>query len=66
MGAVIRQYVSEHTRWINAQLEEHPEWVESQRVGRALWWDKPPAAGSDGQQAGATVPAKAYPYDVNF
>lgn len=34
-------YVSEHTKFMREWLEQHPEEVEQQRIGRALWWDKP-------------------------
>ena len=40
MGDVNSSYVSDHTKWINDQLEKNPEWVEDQKVGRALWWDR--------------------------
>ena len=33
-------YVSEPTRFIREYLASHPEEVESQRLGRAIWWDK--------------------------
>jgi hypothetical protein len=33
-------YESEHTRFMAQYLEQHPEEVESQRHGRAIWWDK--------------------------
>ena len=33
-------YESDLTRFIRQFLEEHPEEVESQRKGRAIWWDK--------------------------
>ena len=33
-------YVSEPTRFIKQYLAEHPDEVESQREGRAIWWDK--------------------------
>ena len=35
-------YVSEPTRFIREYLAAHPEEVESQRKGRAIWWDKTP------------------------
>ena len=35
-------YVSEPTRFIREYLARHPEEVESQRRGRAIWWDKAP------------------------
>ncbi len=37
------QYESEHTRFMRRYLEDHPEEIESQKVGRAAWWDKDPA-----------------------
>jgi hypothetical protein len=33
-------YESEATKFLRKFLEEHPEEVESQRRGRAIWWDK--------------------------
>ena len=32
-------YESEHTKFIREYLKQHPEEVESQRQGRAVWWD---------------------------
>ncbi|MGH8705795.1 MAG: DUF3460 family protein [Burkholderiales bacterium] len=34
------QYESDLTRFIREYLEQHPEELESQRKGRAIWWDK--------------------------
>jgi len=33
-------YVSDSTRFIRDYLAGHPEEIESQREGRAIWWDK--------------------------
>ena len=33
-------YESDHTKFIRQYLKDHPEEVESQRQGRAIWWDK--------------------------
>jgi Protein of unknown function (DUF3460) len=33
-------YVSDPTRFIRDYLARHPEEVESQKAGRAIWWDK--------------------------
>ena len=33
-------YVSDCTRFIQDYLARHPEEIESQRQGRAIWWDK--------------------------
>ncbi|MEO8719279.1 MAG: DUF3460 family protein [Burkholderiales bacterium] len=38
----MKPYESEHTRFMRRYLEEHPEEVESQKKGRAVWWDKTP------------------------
>ena len=35
-------YESDHTRFMRRWLEDHPEEIESQRKGRAIWWDKTP------------------------
>ena len=33
-------YVSDPTRFIRDYLAMHPEEIESQKQGRAIWWDK--------------------------
>lgn len=66
MGAVNTAYVSDHTKWINEQLEKNPEWVADQKAGRALWWDKKQDVNTTESFDAATVPHKSYPYDVNF
>ena len=35
-------YESELTKFIRDFLAAHPEEVESQKKGRAIWWDKRP------------------------
>jgi hypothetical protein len=35
-------YESDITKFMRQYLAEHPEEVESQRQGRAIWWDKRP------------------------
>jgi hypothetical protein len=35
-------YESDLTKFMKQFLAEHPEEVESQRKGRAIWWDKRP------------------------
>ena len=35
-------YVSDSTRFIQEFLKDHPEEIESQKKGRAIWWDKRP------------------------
>lgn len=66
MGVVDSGYVSDHTRWINEQLEKNPEWVEDQKADRALWWDKKQEVETSARNAESKVAQKPYPYDVNF
>ncbi len=35
-------YESDLTKFMREFLKEHPEEVESQKKGRAIWWDKRP------------------------
>ena len=35
-------YESDLTKFMREFLQAHPEEVESQRKGRAIWWDKTP------------------------
>jgi hypothetical protein len=35
-------YESDITKFMRKFLTEHPEELESQRAGRAVWWDKGP------------------------
>jgi hypothetical protein len=35
-------YVSEATRFMQEYLRSHPEEIDSQKQGRAIWWDKTP------------------------
>ena len=66
MGVVDNSYVSDHTKWMNEQLEKHPEWVVDQKAGRALWWDKKQEVDTTARNAESKVAQKPYPYDVNF
>jgi hypothetical protein len=34
------QYESDLTKFMREFLTQHPEEVESQKAGRAIWWDK--------------------------
>ena len=51
-------YESELTKFIREYLAKHPEEVESQKRGRAIWWDKnaatrtPPAPPRHSPKAG--------------
>ena len=66
MGDVNTSYVSDHTKWMNDQLEQNPAWSEDQKAGRALWWDKKQDVDISARNAESKVPQKSYPYDVNF
>ena len=35
-------YESDLTKFIRRFLQDHPEEIESQKIGRAAWWDKRP------------------------
>ncbi len=35
-------YESDLTKFMRDFLKKHPEEVDSQRAGRAVWWDKTP------------------------
>jgi len=39
-------YESDLTKFMRQYLEQHPEEKESQRKGRAIWWDKEPGVRS--------------------
>ncbi|KXB32326.1 hypothetical protein AT959_01085 [Dechloromonas denitrificans] len=66
MGDVNTSYVSDHTKWMNEQLEQNPAWGEDQKAGRALWWDKKQDIDTSTRNATSKVAQKPYPYDVNF
>jgi hypothetical protein len=62
----MEKYESEHTQFIRDWLKQHPEEIAEQKAGRALWWDKPPQTPAVRKDSlAATVPPKAYYYDVN-
>lgn len=66
MGVVDSGYVSDHTRWMNEQMEKNPQWADDQKSGRALWWDKQQTVETTARNAESKVAQKPYPYDVNF
>lgn len=63
MGRVVSDYTSDHTRWMNEQMAKHPEWADDQKVGRAIWWDKPQTEEEKRAVAASKLPLKPYPYD---
>ena len=56
------QYESEHTRFMRDWMQQHPEEFQSQKEGRALWWDKPQDPQTEAEYRAAKVPQKAYYY----
>ena len=44
-------YESDLTKFMRQYLEKHPEEKESQRKGRAIWWDKEPGVRTAPDQA---------------
>ena len=38
----MKPYESELTQFMREYLAAHPEEIESQKIGRAVWWDKTP------------------------
>jgi Protein of unknown function (DUF3460) len=60
-----RHYVSDHTLFIRELIEQKPELPAKQREGRALWWDKTPAALKQTQQMDeGRVPMTPYVYQT--
>ena len=57
-------YESEHTRFMREYLEKHPEEVESQRKGRAIWWDHPQDPDTQARQKASKVPQAPYVYQT--
>ena len=66
MGRVVTDYVSDHTKWINEMMAKNPQWADDQKIGRAIWWDKPQTQEALQAAAESKVAPKAYPYDNNF
>jgi hypothetical protein len=66
MGDVSKNYVSDHTKWMDEQMKLNPLWAEDQKAGRALWWDKKQTTDESARNLDSSVAQKPYPYDVNF
>jgi Protein of unknown function (DUF3460) len=60
-----RNYVSDHTQFIDKLMKEKPDLAKKQREGRDIWWDKTPAelSARRGMDEGS-VAQRAYVYDV--
>jgi len=50
-------YESEHTKWMREWMAKHPEELQVQKVGRALWWDKPAQDQTEQQRLTAAIVA---------
>ncbi len=58
-----RNYVSDHTKFIQEVLERKPQLADEQRKGRALWWDKSPRELAERSRMDqGRVPQSAYVY----
>ncbi|MGE5168834.1 MAG: DUF3460 family protein [Rudaea sp.] len=58
-----RNYVSDHTRFIDELLEQRPELQAEQRTGRKIWWDRLPSEVQAQRDMNAgRVPQKPYVY----
>ena len=58
-------YESDLTKFMREYLAAHPEEVESQRKGRAIWWDKTPEALKQTRQMDeGRVPMTPYVYQT--
>lgn len=55
-----REYVSEHTRFINDFLEKHPEELVEQHDGRLLYWDRKVDLEAQVRSEKNTVPDNGY------
>jgi hypothetical protein len=59
----IREYESDVTRFLREVVATHPEIEESQREGRALFWDRRVDFEALERELASEVPMKSYPYD---
>jgi hypothetical protein len=60
-----RNYVSDHTQFINKLLSEKPDILRKQREGREIWWDKTPDELVERSRMDERrVPQPAYVYDT--
>jgi len=56
-------YESELTKFMRDFLAAHPEEIESQKKGRAIWWDKQPSDLAERSRMDqGNVPMKPYVY----
>ena len=59
----IREYESDITRFLRDMVAAHPEIEESQREGRAMFWDRKLEFEALERERQSEVPMKGYPYD---
>ena len=58
------EYYSEHTRFMRELMKRKPELIEDQRIGRAIWWDKPINFSEQNGFQEADVPQQGYVYQT--
>lgn len=57
-------YESEITRFLKDLKKTHPALEQSQRDGRAIWWDKPQDLDTQRRDQASRVPQSAYVYQT--
>ena len=55
-------YQSDITRFLNELKTRNPTLEQSQREGRAIWWDKPQDLDTTERNQASRVPQSAYVY----
>ena len=55
-------YQSDITRFLNDLKARNPKLEDSQREGRAIWWDKPQDLDTQRRDQASRVPQNAYVY----
>ena len=57
-----KMYESEFTRFIRDLKQQKPHLDEEQKIGRAIWWDKPQDLETQKRNRESRVPQKSYVY----
>jgi hypothetical protein len=57
-----RNYVSDHTRFIQELMKQKPHLADEQRKSRAIWWDREVDLEEQQRYREAKVPQSAYAY----
>lgn len=61
----IKNYESDHTRFMREFLQSNPQLVEKQKRYRATWWDRPQDLRERNTLDEAKVPHEGYAYYHN-